>query len=152
MSDWSEFYEITRNKPPSPLLVKSLKFVVSKNKALDLGAGSLRDTKFLLSSGFKSVTAVDSDSSIIKEGNTVNDKRLEIANTSFDSFNYQPGEYDLLSAQFSLPFEVPDKFKDVWNKIKSSIRKNGIFTGQFFGVNDEWNIPGKKMTFHTKDE
>ena len=32
-----------------------------------------------------------------------------------------------------------------------SLKKGGVFCGQFFGVNDEWS-KNPKMTFHTEDQ
>ena len=45
-----------------------------------------------------------------------------------------------------------DKFEELWNKISSSIVKNGYFVGNFLGVNDEWKSTRKEMTFLTKDQ
>lgn len=149
---WLEFYEITKNKPPSPLLVKSLNFVKNKNNALDLGAGALRDTRFLLQTGFKHITAVDSEPLMVEASKELGNKNLQVANSRFNDFEYLAEKYDLVNAQWALPFNPPETFGEMWNKVKRSIKNGGIFTGQFFGVNDEWNKPGTKMTFHTKEQ
>lgn len=151
-SKWLEFYEITKNKPPSPLLVKAIKFVSEKDRALDLGAGALRDTRFLLQTNFQSVTSVDSEPLIAEVSKELKDDRLNAINATFNDFNYLLESYDLVNAQWSLPFNPPDTFNEMWNKVKDSIKNGGIFTGQFFGINDEWNKPGTKMTFHTKQQ
>ncbi len=149
---WLEFYEITKNKPPSPLLIKALQFVNVKDDALDLGAGALRDTKFLIDSGFKHITAVDSEPLMIEAAKELNSSKLQAVTSNFNNFDYSREHYDLVNAQWALPFNPPDTFEETWNKVKNSLKKGGVFTGQFFGVNDEWNRPGTKMTFKTKDE
>lgn len=58
---WGEFYSITKDRPASALLQRAIKFVQNKNSALDLGAGALKDTKFLLTEGFQSIIIVDSE-------------------------------------------------------------------------------------------
>ena len=60
--------------------------------------------------------------------------------------------YDLVNAQYSLPFIAPVNFIKVLNSINSSLKKEGIFTGQLFGVHDEWNTENGIMTFHTHKE
>ncbi len=32
------------------------------------------------------------------------------------------------------------------------IKPGGIFVGQFFGLHDEWNTPGRPMTFLTREQ
>jgi trans-aconitate methyltransferase len=102
---WLEFYEITKNKPPSPLLVKAIKFVHEKDSALDLGAGALRDTKLLLQSGFQRVTSVDSEPVMIDVSKDLKDSRLNAINSTFNDLKYLSDSYDLINAQWSLPFK-----------------------------------------------
>lgn len=148
---WSEYYEITKNKPPSELLVKAIGFLDSKDNALDLGAGALKDTGFLLQNGFK-VTAIDSEPAMIQVAAEINNDNLKTVTSSFEDSDYPKQSYDLINAQYALPFNSPHTFNEVWNKIKNSLKSNGIFTGQFFGNNDEWNITGTNMTFKTESE
>ena len=43
-------------------------------------------------------------------------------------------------------------FNKLWDKIKKSIKKDGYFVGNIFGINDEWNTNINDMTFLDKDE
>ena len=45
-----------------------------------------------------------------------------------------------------------ESFGPVFNRIKSSLRPNGIFVGQLFGVRDEWNKKETNIIFHTEAE
>jgi len=36
--------------------------------------------------------------------------------------------------------------------VKHTLKPGGIFVGQFFGIHDEWNTPGRPMTFLTREQ
>ena len=57
--DWSKYFNNTKNRPPSRLLVKALEYVENKKNAIDIGGGALKDAKYLLEQGFN-VTVIDS--------------------------------------------------------------------------------------------
>ena len=149
--NWSEYYEITKAKPPTKLLVQALEYVTHKNKAIDIGGGALKDTRFLLDQGFD-VTVIDKEPMMAEYAESLKSKRLHYFVTSFDSFEFPENEYDLASAMFALPFNSPETFDATFEKIKKSLKEGGIFCGQFFGINDEWRTAHKKMTFHTKKQ
>lgn len=151
-SQWLEFYENTKNLPPSGLLVEALPLVQNKEHALDLGGGALRDTKKLLADGFTRVTIVDSEPLMKKASLDFPQDRIEAFITTFDKFDFPINQYDFVNAQFSLPFNPKETFESVITRIKSSLRNGGIFSGQLFGINDEWNVPGKNMTFQNTEE
>lgn len=150
MRDLNKFYKITKNKPPSELLVKALKYVTRKDKALDIGAGALKDTHYLLKLGF-TVTAIDKSCLMAKEAELIKSDKFHYFISSFVDFDFFKNKYDIVSAMYSLPFNSPDNFDVVLKKIKQSLVSGGIFCGQFFGVNDEWNT-NSKMTFHTEEQ
>jgi tellurite methyltransferase len=149
--NWSEYHGVTEKLPPNPLLLKALEFVSVRNKAVDLGAGSLRDTRFLLDQGFE-VTAVDSEPSIIDGAAALRSEKLRCHAGGFDTFAFPENEYDIASAIYALPFNPPETFDLVFERIMKSLKTNGVFCGQFFGVNDGWNTPGRDMAFHTKEQ
>ncbi len=64
---------------------------------------------------------------------------------SFESFKFPKSKFDLINAQYSLPFMPKKNFFEVWPKIVEALKPGGIFVGQFFGVDDEWNK--QNMTF-----
>lgn len=138
---WKDYQQQTKDLPPRPLLVEALDYVHGK-KALDLGSGALNDARFLKEKGFD-VVAVDST----PPENPPN----YFVQSSFEDFTF-PGKFDLVSAQFSLPFTHRDKFPEVWKKVKNSLNQGGIFTGHFFGLEDEWNTPESTWTFHSLQE
>ncbi len=148
--DWEEYYEITKNKPPSKLLIKALGYVAETDKAIDIGGGALKDTRYLLEQGFD-VTVVDKADLMVKEAEAIKSEKLHYFVSSFADFYFPKNEYDIASAMYALPFNPPESFENVFMKIKQSLVKGGIFCGQCFGVRDEWST-NQKMTFHTKEQ
>lgn len=147
--DWKTYYTQTKASPPSPLLVKALEYVQSKGRALDVGGGALKDTRLLLKEGFE-VTDIDSaelPAEIIVE---LDPKNFHFVHSAYADFKFSEGEYDLVNAMFSLPFNPPDTFDRVFQDLKCSLKVGGIFCGNLFGDRDNWS--GKSdMTFHTKE-
>lgn len=150
MSNFTEeYYKNTSNLPPSPLLIEALGYLESNGKtALDLGCGAGRDTKLLLEKGFQ-VTAMDSEASSKKYIDQLKpSSSLTYTISTFEDFKYE--HYDLINARYSLPFNPSRSFPSVMNKIIKSLNPGSIFVGQFFGVNDAWNVPTSNMTFLEK--
>lgn len=136
---WKNFIDKTKDNEPRKYLVDAIKYVTEKEMALDIGAGSLRDAKHLLNSGFEKVVAVDSHPMIEEIEKEINNGRLETVVSSFENFDYSQNTYDIINAQYSLPFIEKAQFQDVINQIKKALKPNGIFVGTFFGNNDDWN-------------
>ena len=149
---WKEYVEQTKNGKPRPLLVKAVGLVDNKNEALDLGSGALNDVRYLVLEGFKHVTAVDSKpvaQDIIKN---FSPEIVSYVISSFENFNFVERSYDLINAQYSLPFNPENTLERVFKSIISSLKDGGVLTGQFFGTKDEWNIEGHTMNFQTREQ
>jgi SAM-dependent methyltransferase len=149
-SDWSKYYELTKDNPPSNLLVRALEHIPHVGNAIDIGCGGLRDSKFLLEKGF-TVTALDQDPSVIVKAQSISSSRFKFVISSFDNFDFPEESFDLALAILSLPFNPPGTFNKVLKKILKSIKPGGIFCGQLFGLNDSWNAEGREMTFLSKE-
>ena len=147
-----KYFSATEEEPANLVLIGALKYVQSKNSALDLGAGALRDTKHLLSYGFKKVTAVDKEPATQEIARELSHPNLVRIISNFENFDFPEREYDLVNAQFSLPFNSPESLNNILQKIKVSLKPGGVFTGQLFGVNDEWNIENMNRSFHTRQQ
>ena len=147
---WKTYYEQTEHAPPSPLLVSALPYVEHRGKAIDIGGGALKDTRYLLAQGFD-VTVLDKEESLAEMADAIGNHRLHAVVTSFDEYAFPQQAFDLASAMFSLPFNPPHTFEQVFSSIKDSLVQGGIFCGQFFGDRDEW-ASNTDMTFHAKEE
>jgi tellurite methyltransferase len=146
---WEDFYKITKGGPPWPLLVQAVSLLSNGKYALDLGCGAGRDTRFLLGHGF-TVIAVDNDPHAIALLADLSQKHLRAVRSSFEAFDFEI--YDLVNAHFALPFMPEEHFHLVFVRIKHALNTGGLFVGQFFGVHDEWNTPGNRMTFLTREQ
>ena len=148
---WSKYYESTKALNQSRFLVEAFEsFEQEPGKAIDLGCGAGRDTKYLLEKGFE-VSAVDKDPSAedyLKQ--LPHRDNLKFACVGFEDYNFD--RYDLINAHYALPFIQKEDFDTVISKILESIKPEGLFVGQLFGVNDEWNTPDAKMTFCERAE
>lgn len=149
-NQWSGYYDATRAKPPRPLLVKALGYVAEKGKALDLGAGALNDTRYLLDQGFE-VVAVDKSPQVQDEAKSISSDKLHVQISSFEDFIFPENTFDLVSAMFALPFTLPENFNKVFFSLIQSLKKGGVFCGQFFGTRDGW-ASEPKMTFHSEEQ
>jgi len=125
--------------------------LTEKNQALDLGAGTLEDSEYLLKQDFVKVIALDSESTLLEMATDIKNERLELIINKFEDFNFPKENFDLINAQYSLPFTNPKHFPKVFESIKKSLVQNGIFVGQLFGNRDEWS-KNKNMTFLTEKE
>lgn len=148
-SDWDSFYRHTKDSPPWPLLVRAAELAPRKGRALDLGAGAGRDTRYLLEQGFD-VTAVDAEPGAVALLSALPQARLRVVQSSFEDFTF--ATYDLISAQFALPFIPRERFTEVFARLKGALAPGGVFAGQFFGVHDQWNTPDSARTFLTRAE
>ncbi len=143
---WWEHHERTKESPPSESLAIAMTSVTGRDAALDLGAGTLRDTKFLLQEGFRSVVAVDIEPSVQDRAKNIEDDRLRVVTASFQTFEFEKDAFDLVNAQNSLQFIPRESFDEVFMKIKGSLKEGGIFVGSLFGENDGWE-GASNMTF-----
>ena len=148
--NWSEHHQQTIKLPPSPLLIDALTHLRSGLRAIDIGGGGLRDTKYLLEKGFD-VTVIDIEPKIVNEAKKLFSNMAKGISTSFADFPFPLEEFDIANAMYALPFNPPDTFDMVFANIKKSLKKGGIFCGQFFGIKDEWSS-SINMSFHTKEQ
>jgi SAM-dependent methyltransferase len=147
--DWKRFVELTRDNPPWPLLTRAADLLPQKGRALDLGAGGGRDTRYLLAQGFQ-VTAVDASPHSVAALSSVQAANLRVVQVAFEDFAFET--YDLINAQYTLPFVVPRRFRRLFARLKGALNPGGVFAGQFFGTRDQWNTPGRRMTFLTREQ
>ena len=146
---WKDWFEKTKNStPPNPLLIRALISVMNNNKALDLGSGVLNDSLYLLRQNFKHVTAVDKEPLAAEIADFLPKDRFLYNISRFENLNLPLSTFDLINAQYSLPFISSDNFDKVFDNIIGSLKSGGIFTGNLFGDRDSWNDDAS-MSFHS---
>lgn len=141
--NWEKYYKKT-GLGPRKLLIKATLYLKNKDNALDLGAGNLRDTIYILKKGFKNIDVVDKQREV-KECAENLGPRVHTHIVHFDKFILKK-KYDIINAQYALPFMRKEKFEEFFEKAKKSLNTKGVITGQFFGERDSWKNK-KIMTF-----
>lgn len=116
-------------------------------EALDVGAGAGRDTAYLLSRGWR-VTALDSSPSAAEALERLAHSNLQVVVAAAQDF--PPSDYDLVNAQFSLPFIPRDHFEATVRRLRDSLREGGVVAATFFGKRDGWNVPENNLSFSTR--
>jgi membrane dipeptidase len=123
---------------PRPTLLAALDRFEAPGLAVDLGAGTGRDTAELLRRGW-SVIAIDREREAIERLLALvgpDSGRLETRVAPYTDVSWPA--CDLVNASYSLPFCPPGEFETLWRRIVDSLRPGGRFCGQLFGVHDEW--------------
>lgn len=149
---FASYIAARRFDPPRPLLTAAAALVERREHAFDGGAGALNATKYLLSAGFAHVTALDSSPQAKNIAEELPPERVTFVLSRFEDFAFPEDCYDLVNAEFTLPFMTRKDFAVTFPKLLGSIRRGGIFTGQLFGPHDSWNIENSGMAFHTRAE
>lgn len=136
MKNVDEFYEsIKKTNKPAPLLRGFFDMNLDKDLkekiAIDLGAGTGNDTKFLIEKGFK-VICIDKEE---KSKEIITEKIEDKSNLEFIIGNFEDiklHKADLIYSCFSLHFCKPDKIDNVMKEITTNIIKGGYFVREFF--------------------
>ena len=131
---------MTLDIPPRWMLRKTLELYDGfTGYAVDLGCGSGIDTVALVNAGWK-VYAVDSTpdgfANIIAKLPESKRGSVECVQVCFEDMAIP--EADLVYSVFSVPFCKPEFFDAFWDKIVKAIRPGGRFSGNLFGLKDEW--------------
>ncbi len=141
-----------RFDPPRPLLKSAAALAERKRRALDVGAGALNATKYLLSAGFAHVTALDSSPRSQEIAQELPEEQVTFILSRIEDYDFPVGYYDLANAEFCLPFMRPDAFAATFRRLLDAVTVGGIVTGQLFGPHDSWNVASSGMSFHTREE
>jgi len=160
--DWTKkslaYYRYSSKRPPRELLRLVLTHLEWEKKArrglsaIDLGFGGGTDTLELLQRGWR-VLAIDGQPTAAEflDARVPRHQRrsLTMLVASMEELELPPA--DLVYASFSLPFCSPDRFPEVWTRIRRAIRPGGHFAGQLFGVRDSWRT-NRSMCFHSREQ
>ncbi len=148
--DWKEYYDLIGEKGHTKNLEEAISYCEKKDFALDIGAGNLRDTKFLLSNGFE-VTAVDISSESERLAKDLNDPKLTMFNGRIGEFEFPGEHFSLVNAQGILFHIHKDRFDFVMKKIKKSLKSGGVLCADFIGEHDDWNYETETKYILTKE-
>ena len=148
---WDNFVEATKDKPPRQILTDALKYVDKPGKALDIGAGALNESRYLLAHGFQ-VTAIDGEPAFARVAASIKNKDFQFEQISYESYKFPKNRYDLVVASYSLPFTSSSHFERVVRDVLSAVKPGAVFAGHLFGKNDEWNNGDGRANFITPEQ
>ena len=117
---WGRYFSLAGDDPRPTLLAAADRFA-APGLAVDLGAGTGRDTAELLRRGW-SVIAIDREQEAIdrlRELVGPDSGRLETRVARFEDAEWPA--CDLVNASFSLPFCPPESFAGLWRRIVDSL-------------------------------
>ena len=128
------YYKKHKDREPRPLAMRAISECEGKSRALDLGAAPFVESKALRDAGFK-VVAVDNNPNAvdyIPDG-------IEFVKKNMKDVSFPEGSFDLINAQYSLPFlEDSNEVSSMIKKIIKMLAPQGVFVGTLFGLNDDW--------------
>ena len=152
---WGAYYEQLKDRPPRKSLVRALDLVgapPADATAVDLGCGNGRDVVELLRRGWN-VVAVDAEPEALKqlaERHLPNGDRITPVLSRFEDVPLPIGCL-LVNSSFAMPLCEPQKFHELWQRIRDALPAGGRFSGQWYGPRDSWlGRPG--MTFVSREE
>ena len=146
-SPWGQYFAVAGDDP-RPTLLDALARFDKPGLAVDLGAGTGRDSAELLRRGWR-VIAIDREQQAVDRLSAIAaPPQLELRLARFEDAEWPACE--LVNASFSLPFCPSQEFTRVWQKIVDSLRPGGRFCGQLFGEHDDW--AGSGVVVQTRAE
>jgi SAM-dependent methyltransferase len=156
---WRNYYEVTKSSPPRDTLVRAIKYLkkynTTKNKlAYDIGSGAGYDACYIAKQKIKTI-ATDANPLLLDIYKEHKNKYpyLKFVHSRLEDFEFN--KCHLINASFVLPFLSIRNLNKVMHRIENALVKNGIFSGQFFGVEDDWNhlslVSNKKIDNYFKN-
>lgn len=147
MGTWQGHHACIGEEPNGLVRYALCQYVKHKSAALDLGAGNLRDSKFLLARGFGRVVAVDTSEDSLPFSN----QNIEFHQERIESFVPQALEFDLVCAFNILPFLSARDVALVFERVAASLKPGGVFVGNALGKDDQWVKEGKHVSSFTQE-
>lgn len=152
MQTRESYASLRAGRKPNTLLIQALELLHGRTgRALDIGAGPLNDSLFLLRAGL-SVDAVDNDVQTLALASEVSDPRLNVVRCDIRDFRIAPGEYSLVVAIHVLPFLPRADLEQTVDAMVAGLCGGGIVCVTFLGPDDSWAQRRRRMTFVSRDE
>ena len=134
------YHARSRTLAARPGLIAVLDRIPRAGHAVDLGAGTGRDTLPILERGW-TVVAIDRD------GDALAELHQRATGLGFaERLQLRPGRMedvplpraDLVVSSFALPLCEPERFPALWRRIRRALRPGARFAGQLYGPRDGW--------------
>jgi len=135
MSKWDQ-YDSSVGDDPHPFVVGAVeRYATARDTALDLGAGNLRHTTFLLKNGFKKVIAVDEEI----RGQS-NKSSIEIVTMRLQEFVPGQQSCSFVLCWATLFFLAQSEVPAIFDRVYAALKPGGIFVCNVLGEKDDWVV------------
>jgi SAM-dependent methyltransferase len=146
------YASLRARREPNALLVQAVGLLPVRNgRALDIGAGPLNDSLFLLRAGL-SVDAVDSDPHTLSLASELSNPRLNVVRADIRDVRIVPDAFSLVVAIHVLPFLPRADLLRTLPAIIEGLSEGGILCCTFLGPDDSWAQRRPHMTFLSRSE
>jgi SAM-dependent methyltransferase len=152
-SGWAAYYQQLRDRPPRRTLLAALDAfgeTPADALAIDLGCGDGRDIIEILRRGW-SVVAVDAEPEALRQlaarelPGTITPIVARLEEVPL------PLGVQLVNSSFAMPLCAPERFHELWSRIREELPAGGRFSGQWYGPRDSWvDRPG--ITFLERNQ
>ena len=143
----SSYAQLRVGNRPSALLIDAFHSLrVNNGRALDIGAGPLNDSRWLLKMGF-SVDAVDPDPVTFALGTSWKESRLTVIPADIRDVSIAPASYSVVVAIHVLPFLGRADLSRTMSGIIHGLCVGGVLCCTFLGCEDSWAVQRRPMTF-----
>jgi cyclopropane fatty-acyl-phospholipid synthase-like methyltransferase len=133
MPQWYNYYEQVGYHPNSFVARSLHEFVTGRGVALDLGAGNMRDSRYLLSHGFERVVAVDSS----MDAKAYHSEGVEFCISRIEDYEIEPDTFDYVVSCNTLFYLDKESVQRLFRKVWVGLRPHGIFAGNLLGSRDD---------------
>ncbi len=139
MPDWHDYYEQVGHRPNQMVRNWVEEFVRHRTRALDLGSGNFRDSRWLKhKANFERVDAVDpfpGAEAYLHDGIRYYPMRIQ-------DFLIEEAAYDLIIAMNSLYFLSYPEIARALNSASNGLREHGVLAFNLLGDRDDWIAKG----------
>ncbi len=142
MGRWDQYYQRVGERPNSLVVSVLEEYVHARGAALDLGAGNLRDSKFLKHMGFARVVAVDHS----EESLAFSTEGVELHIQPIQAYEAELDAFDFVISCNTLFFLSEASVEEVFRNVLSSLRTGGVFACNVLGPEDDWVSQGASVS------
>ena len=147
--DWTKYYAATANDPPSRLAKEALERTSKRTAALDLGAGSGRNTRLLISEKFEKIFAVE-PSHHAPHLEAAEGVELIYSKDTLETFFGLSGppkfelEFDLILCLNTFFFIKKEDVHSLLIRMGAALAHGGVIAFNVLGGGDEWALDGRE--------